>query len=123
NYLNFANPESDEIFCLDWEAANDGTMTAAEAQTWIGEVESALSRPRECVIYSGNVAKEQLGSKQDGFFGARRLWLAQYSNTPSVQASWSTFWLWQYTDGQVGPTPHSIPGVGPCDINSFQRSA
>src|SRR5262249_14211148 len=58
----------------------------------------------------------------DPFFGARRLWLAQYSSTPSWQESWSTYWLWQFTDGVYGPQPHSIDGIGPCDINSYPGS-
>lgn len=123
NYLRFAAPDPNEIFCLDWENANDGTMATDEAMQWITGVETALGRPEQCLIYSGNVAKEKLGNSVHEFFGKRRLWLAQYSSTPSVQASWSTYWLWQFTDGQVGPTPHSINGVGPCDINSYQGSA
>lgn len=123
NYLRFAKPEPDEIFCLDWENANDGVMTSLEAKQWIEGVENALGRPTECVIYSGNVAKERLGPAPSLFFGARRLWLAQYSTTPKTQASWETYWLWQFTDGQVGPQPHSIPGIGPCDINSYNGTA
>lgn len=122
NYLRFSAPEPDEIFCLDWESTNNGTMSSAEARAWITIVENALQRPRQCLLYSGNVAKEQLNGKND-FFSQRRLWLAQYSTTPSVQVSWTTFWLWQFTDGQVGPMPHSIPGVGPCDINSYSGMA
>lgn len=123
NYLTFAAPQADEIFCLDWEAANDGTMSADEAKQWITGVETTLKRPNQCLIYSGNVAKEELGSTHDAFFAQRRLWLAQYSPTPTVQASWQTYWLWQFTDGQVGPAPHTISGVGPCDINSYAGSA
>lgn len=119
NYVAFAKPEPDEIFCLDWENANDGTMSSLEAKQWIEGVEGKLGRPNECLIYSGNVAKERLGNTAYSFFGARRLWLAQYSMTPTVQVSWTTYWLWQFTDGQVGPTPHSVPGVGPCDISHF----
>src|SRR5262245_48417011 len=114
NYLRFADPQPGELFSLDWENASEGTMSVAEAMQWIAGVETALGRPDECVIYSGNVAKELLGSTANPFFGARRLWLAQYGSTPSWQASWSTYWLWQFTDGQVGPQPHSINGVGPC---------
>src|SRR5262249_7700187 len=66
--------------------------------------------------------KEALGNTVNEFFGSRRLWLAQYISTPTVQRSWSTYWLWQYTDGRAGPTPHSIDGVGRCDINSYARS-
>jgi lysozyme len=122
NYLAFAAPEADEIFCLDWETANDGTMSPAEAQQWIEGVEKALGRPGQCLIYSGNVAKEQLSGPNE-FFGKRRLWLAQYSSSASVQQSWSTYWLWQFTDGQVGPTPHSVDGVGPCDISTYAGTA
>ncbi len=122
NYLAFAAPEPDEIFCLDWEVANDGTMSATEAQQWITGVEDALGRGTQCVVYSGNVAKEQIHGV-NAFLGKRRLWLAQYSATPSVQLSWPTYWLWQFTDGQVGPTPHSVPGVGPCDISTYKGSA
>lgn len=118
NYLQFACPDPDEIFCLDWEDASAGTMSAAEARQWIEGVEKALKRPGQCVIYSGHVAKEKI-SGADPFFGARRLWLAQYSSNPTCQASWSKFWLHQFTDGQVGPQPHTIPGIGPCDINSY----
>lgn len=123
NYLRFAKPQPDELFCLDWENASEGTMSSAEAVEWMIGVESALGRPKQCLVYSGNVAKEKLGSTPHPFFGQRRLWLAQYGNVPSWQSSWETYWLWQYTDGVMGPGPHSIPGIGPCDINSYQGTA
>ena len=122
NYLRFAAPDPDELFCLDWEDNGGNTMSASQAKDWITQVETALGRPGECVIYSGNTAKELIHGN-DPFFGSRRLWLAQYSSTPSWQQSWDTYWLWQYTDGQYGPQPHSIDGVGPCDINSYAGTA
>ncbi len=27
--------------------------------------------------------------------------------------------MWQYTDGNVGPQPHSIAGIGNCDRDQF----
>lgn len=121
NYLRFAFPDPDELFCLDWEdnPSGNGRMSVGDVKIWIREVERQLDREGECVIYSGNTAKEQLGDRHDEFLGSRRLWLAQYSTTPSWQRSWHGFWLWQFTDGQYGPQPHSIDGVGPCDINSY----
>src|SRR5262249_58669089 len=76
----------------------------------------------EVVLYSGNTAKEMIHGV-DGFLGAHRLWLAQYSPSRSVQQRWSGFWLWQFTDGVNGPSPHAIDGIGPCDINSFDGGA
>jgi len=121
NFLRFAAPDPDELFCLDWEDNGSDTMSAADAKDWITQVETALGRPGECVIYSGNTAKELI-SGRDEFFGARRLWLAQYGTAPSWQQSWDTYWLWQFTDGVYGPQPHSIDGIGPCDINSYAGS-
>lgn len=122
NFMRFASPDPDELFCLDWEDNGGDTMSLEQAQEWITEVETQLGRPGQCVIYSGNTAKDALGNTVNEFFGSRRLWLAQYSSAPTWQRSWSTWWLWQFTDGQSGPTPHSIDGVGPCDINSYAGS-
>jgi lysozyme len=122
NFLRFAAPDPDELFCLDWEDYGSNTMSADQAKDWIEQVEGNLGRPGQCVIYSGNTAKELL-EVPDEFFGSRRLWLAQYGSTPTPHSSWQTYWLWQFTDGEVGPTPHSIDGIGRCDINSYAGTA
>lgn len=115
--------DEDMLFCLDWEPNGQSTMSTEQARKWIDRVETELGRPGECVIYSGNLAKEKLGSKVDTFFGSRRLWLAQYGPNPTVQASWDDWWLWQYSDGSAGPTPHGCPGVtGAVDTNSYDGS-
>jgi hypothetical protein len=51
------------------------------------------------------------------------LWLCQYASDPVLPEAWDDYWLWQFTDGNYGPSPHSIDGIGPCDINSYQGSA
>ena len=122
-FLEAAKPDADTLICLDWEPYGDKTMSTEQAREWIAEVEERLGRPGECVIYSGNLAKEELGNEVDEFFGSRRLWLAHYSSDPSVQASWDEFWLWQYSDGVAGPDPHGCPGVsGAVDTNSYDGS-
>jgi lysozyme len=123
NFLNFACPDPDELFALDWEdnPSGSGRMSLDNVKQWIAKVEDALERPGECVLYGGNTIKEAL-SKPDAFLNARRLWLCQYGSTPSLPPGWKTYWLWQFTDGQVGPSPHSVDGIGPCDINSYQGS-
>jgi len=124
NYLRFAAPDPDELFCLDWEdnPSGNGMMSVDDCKVWITAVENALRRPGECVVYSGNTAKEQIDGMDD-FFGTRRLWLAHYSSSPTWQESWETYWLHQFTDGVYGPEPHSVDGVGPCDINSYAGTA
>jgi len=123
NYLVAADPDKDTMLVLDWEPYGDNTMSVSAAKEWITQVEQRLDRPGEVVIYSGNLAKEELDAS-DTFFGARRLWLAQYGSTPKVEPPWSKFFLWQYSDGQTGPEPKGCPGVqDPVDTNSFNGSA
>lgn len=121
NFLEFAAPDPDEVFCLDWEdnPSGSGKMSLANVKQWISQVEDALQRPGECVIYGGNTIKEAL-SKPDEFLGSRRLWLCQYGSTPALPPGWDAYWLWQFTDGINGPQPHTVDGIGPCDINSYQ---
>jgi len=119
NYMRFAAPDPDELFCLDWEdnPTGNGRMSVDDAKIWIREVERRLNRPGQCVIYSGNTAKEQIHGN-DPFFGSRRLWLAHYTDNPTWQQSWDTYWLWQYTE-----TGH-VNGVDDaCDINSYKGTA
>jgi lysozyme len=117
--MRYAAPDPDELFCLDWEDYGSNTMSLAMVKDWISEVESQLGREGQCVLYSGNTAKEALGNNVDTFLGDRRLWLCQYGTSPVCQKSWDAYWMWQFTDGVYGPSPHSINGVGPCDINSY----
>lgn len=120
NYLQFAQPLPDELICLDLEPNPDSQMTQVQARAFVQGVETALDRVGECVLYSGNTIKEMLGNTVDTFWGARRLWLAQYGNLPVVQKSWDTYWLWQYTDGTYGPLPHTVPGIsGGIDCSHF----
>jgi lysozyme len=119
NFMRYACPDPDELFCLDWEDNGGNKMSLADVKTWIAAVEKQLGRDDQCVLYSGNTAKEALGNKPDPFLSSRRLWLCQYSATPSWPKTWDGFWLWQFTDGQSGPSPHSIAGIGPCDISSY----
>lgn len=118
NFIQFANVKPDELFCLDWEDVEGNTMSRAQAKEWIEKVEDRLGRPGQCVIYSGNVAKEKLGDDQDEFFGSRRLWLAHYTTgTPVCQESWETYWLWQYSE------TGEVPGVdSKVDLNQFDGS-
>jgi lysozyme len=123
NFMSFACPDPDEVFVLDWEdnPSGNGKMSKAQAKDWITQVETELGRPGECVIYGGNTLKELVGD--DPFFGSRRLWLCQYASDPVLPDAWDDYWLWQFTDGNYGPTPHEIDGIGHCDINSYQGSA
>lgn len=120
NYLTFAKPEYNELICLDYEPNDQNTMGLPKAIAFIEGVEAELGRVNECVLYSGNLIKETLADHKNEYLGKHRLWLAQYGSNPTVQKSWETFWLWQYTDGVVGPQPHTVQGINEgIDCNSY----
>jgi len=52
----------------------------------------------------------------DGLFGADYLWVARYGPSDPGLAHWE---FWQSSDGNVGITPHTITGIGNCDIDRF----
>jgi lysozyme len=117
-FLDYATPDDDTLIALDWETTSSGYVPSAdEARAFLERVEEKLGR--KAVIYSGNVAKEQVKGK-DAYFGAHRLWLAQYGTKWSVQQSWTTPWLHQNNGDRDGPGPHTIPGIkGYCDNSTI----
>ena len=107
----------DLLFAADHE---DAGVSLENLKTFLREVERLTGK--KPIIYSGNVLKEQLQTDDDEI-SAHPLWLAQYSSSPSLPAGFSKYFLWQYTDGNAGPSPKSVPGINPpVDCNDFQGS-
>lgn len=122
NFLKTADPDEKTLVALDYEDTAGNQMTLDQAREFLSSVAARLGR--KPVLYSGHLIKDQLGSKVDTFFGGHRLWLAQYGPSAVVQASWSKYWLWQYTDSLTGPAPNTVPGIpgdsnGNLDCNTY----
>jgi GH25 family lysozyme M1 (1,4-beta-N-acetylmuramidase) len=123
NFLRVAAPDEDTLVALDFEDTPGNQMTLDQARDWLGGVADRLGR--KPILYSGHLIKDLLGTAVDPFFGGHRLWLAQYGSQAVVQPSWSTWWLWQYTDSITGPEPNTVPGIpgdssGNLDCNTFE---
>lgn len=88
----------------------DQGVSTEELKEFLDAVEEATERSP--VVYSGHVLKEQL--EGSGYKPKRRLWLAQYSSTPTLPDGVEKFWLWQYTDD--GEIPGVLP---PTDLNDI----
>jgi GH25 family lysozyme M1 (1,4-beta-N-acetylmuramidase) len=117
HFLSVADADDETLVALDWENVGAREPSAALARAFLEQIEKKLGR--KAVLYSGNVAKEQLDGK-DAYFGAHKLWLCQYSTRFSLQESWDYPWLWQNNGDNYGPGPHSIPGIsGLCDNNTI----
>ncbi len=116
-FLIAAQPDDHTLVSLDFEVDN---VSVDECKQFAEHCELRIGR--KIVLYTGHTIKEDLGNKIDAWWGARRLWLAQYTTKPVVQKSWKKYWLWQYTGDGLGPTPHNIRGIqidGGLDISHY----
>lgn len=109
HFLTKADPDKNTLLALDYERDPGNQMTLDGAREFLALVHQKVGR--KAILYSGDVVKTALGTKKDPFFGSHRLWLAQYGSHPVVQRSWQNYWLWQYTDGNIGPGRKSVPGI------------
>lgn len=108
-FLDYAKPDDNTLLALDHEDMGFGPGPAKEFLALLKE-----RTGRWPVLYSGHVIKEQLGNKIDPVLGSYRLWHAQYGNSYTVNKSWKSAWLWQFTEHG------KIPGIGGnVDVNSY----
>ena len=102
--------------------ASTGKTTAPiqcpSAGSDLPRVHGFADRSKQMCVYAGTQRKRPLAtaripsSAPIGWAGT--VWIESV-----VQPSWDTYWLWQYSDGQNGPSPHGCPGVnGDVDTNS-----
>lgn len=98
-----------ELLAADHE---DPGVSLADLKVFLREVYAITGK--RCVIYSGHVIKEQVGTKADPELAQHRLWLAQYTNgEPSwPKQIWPEWWLWQWTE--KGKCP-GVDGYVDCD--------
>lgn len=116
-FLSVANADANTLVALDWESIGNKEPSADFAKAFLQEILAKLGR--KALIYSGNVAKEQIDGN-DTFFGSHRLWLAEYATSFTVQQSWQSPWLWQNNGDNLGPGPHAISGIaGLCDNSTI----
>lgn len=123
NYLDHAEPAEDELVCLDYEPSTAGAdMSYDQIVEFVELIHSALGRYP--VIYGGHLLREATKDiAGPSVLGKCGLWYARYAPAPiGVPHLWRDWTLWQYTDGKDGPEPHSVPGIGPCDRDTFNGS-
>lgn len=120
NFLMKAQPGENTLVALDYEIDAKFQMRFDQAREFLERIHEKLGR--RAVLYSGHLIKEKLGNSIDPFFGAHRLWLAEYNPTAKVQKSWPSYWLWQYAE--KASTVPGIPGntAGAIDYNHFNGS-
>lgn len=118
HFLETLQPDAKTVVVLDFEDNPTGsTMTLEEARAFATHIHAQLGRWPG--FYSGHTIKRVLGTSVDPVLKNCWFWLAQYGKTAVVPPCWSAWTLWQYTDGGVGPQPHSVDGIGRCDRDFY----
>jgi lysozyme len=121
HFLEITGTDAGILRVLDFESNPTGpSMNLEEARAFVTHVNAVTGKFPG--LYSGHYIKELLGVNKDPVLANCWLWLAQYGPTPVVPPNWDYWTLWQYTDGAVGPEPHSVAGVGRCDRDMFNGS-
>jgi lysozyme len=117
-FLSTVNPGPADLLVLDFEQNPSGaSMTIEQAEQFITRVEAATGRWPG--LYGGSYLKELLGNNTNPTLQHCWFWLSEYGPTPHVPANWPTWTMWQYTDGEIGPEPYSVNGIGNCDRDQF----
>lgn len=117
-FLETVDPGPDTLLILDYEPNTQGaTMSLDDARAFVSELNTKVGRFPG--LYSGSLIKQQLGNNTDPILSQCFFWLAQYGPNAVVPPNWATWTLWQYTDGNLGPQPHTVPGIGACDRDKF----
>lgn len=119
HFLSFVNPGPTDLLVLDFEHNPAGaSMTIAQAEQFVTHVQQATGRWPG--FYSGFYYMQQLlGEQRSETLANCWFWLSEYGPTPHVPPTWTSWTMWQYTDGSVGPEPHTVTGVGNCDRDQF----
>jgi lysozyme len=120
NFLNAvqwgADPTSDSstLLCLDFENSHSGpNMSIQDACTFVSIVHDKTGRWP--LVYGSNLVQD--ADKTASLTCALAncpLWYANYNDAPqqAPHRLWTTFALWQYTDGTYGPAPRDVGTQG-----------
>jgi GH25 family lysozyme M1 (1,4-beta-N-acetylmuramidase) len=121
NFIAAAAPDERTLVALDFEDYPRSNMSIANLVRMLRLVESRLGR--RAIVYGGNRIKDhihELSAIDRAYLFQHDLWLCQYGAAYTLPIGFTSYFLWQFTDGQHGPLPHGVPGVlGLVDLNRF----
>jgi lysozyme len=117
HFLTVANSEAGvDRLAVDFEPYPSSQASSTQAATAVASVYAALGkRP---LLYMGRYQISRVSKT----LSMNPLWLPEYGSNPICPPGFSTWMLWQHTDGQVGSAVVPVPGIGPCDRSKFAGS-
>lgn len=118
-FLGLVGNDPNTLLCLDLERALDGhIMPLADAEQFAVRIKEKTGRLP--VIYTGKWVMDIINPQghTSPLFDCP-LWVASYNAVPALPGGWKTWNLWQYTNGNSGPLPHTLSGLGSNDLNVY----
>lgn len=118
-FLNLVGNDPNTLLCLDLERALDGhIMPLVDAEQFAARIKEKAGRLP--VIYTAKWVMDIINPQgaSSPLFDCP-LWVASYNAVPALPQGWKTWNLWQYTNGNSGPLPHTLPGLGSNDLNVY----
>lgn len=99
----------------DLEVSDGAGAAAVRNLAAVFAAEVPKHTPADLFLYGGGPFLSGNGVPIKGYWGH---WLPAYVSDPRRYRIYGalTRW-WQFTDGVHGPTPHSAPGIGACDLS------
>ena len=120
HFLDVVGNDPGTLLVLDFEPNPTGpSMDLEEARAFVTHINE--ERRRFPGFYSGHYIKAVVRDRHRSDLGgvlvlARAIWAYPCGS------NWKTWTMWQYTDGAVGPKPHTVKGIGRCDRDKFNGS-
>ena len=100
---------------------NIPSMTNQQGEDFINQIKARTGKYP--ILYGGNYLKTNMTNHPDSALKNCALWLSEYGPHARLPHGWNNWTFWQYTDGNLGPTPHTVAGIGNCDRDAFNGDA
>lgn len=120
NFLSNLDQGKGTLMVLDLERGKNESMSIAEAEAFVNTVQQKTGKMP--VLYGGSYLKELMNANPDSSLTQCTLWLAQYGSRTVLPKGFSNWAFWQYTDGENGPNPQPVPGIGHCDRDLYNTN-
>lgn len=111
--------EGCRVLALDAEPNGIGS-TVTITQTAEAAARLHMATGRAPLVYVGRYGPDGRGTGfPNGVLARCPLWLPAYSSRPVCPPGWTSWTMWQHTDGNVGSDVVPVPGIGRCDRSRF----
>ncbi len=112
HFLDKVGDNAQTLLALDiQENQNEKDITPKQAEYFVNRVQERTNRLP--LICGGAYFLKDFATP---ILTKCPLWKIRWSKLPK---GWNKWVLWQYTNGQMGPKPRSVRGIGPCDRSKF----